>query len=316
MNDTEPTKEIPTKKQPSSRAFSAVGVIIFIIMSVVLAWGGWCLIQMKKTQHAQAVQQNEQLSFLKQELVALQTQLSVEKKAAKTPHRHWTLNEIRYLVHLAQVNLQYTGEKQTAIALLTAAEQRLNLLNDSRLLVLQKAIAADKKQLIQTKGVDKDRLLTQLNTMGLDIKQLPKRRMPNVKHVTPVTSETDKTASTWREHWHKSLERLQHLIVIRRLDKPFQPILADAQLTLLMQQLQLALQEAQWAVLQRDQTLYETSLEKMRAWLEQYYAGQVDDLVHSLETLQKEKITSSLPTLKNTLAVLERIQNEQGENPA
>lgn len=228
----------------------------------------------------------------------------------------WQLNEINYLVRLAQYNLIYLHDATNAIVLLQSADQTLAKLNDARLEKVRTAIAHDIATLQAIPRLDLQGILDQINALQTQATQLPLfvQTLPTPK--TPIQSSTP---TTWRTAWKKSLETLQSLIVIRRTEQPVEPILPAAQLAYLQQNLQLILQQAQWAALRGQQTLYVNSLEQAKQWTQHYFANNVSTtqaVIQAITNLQKINIQPTLPDLTTTLNLILEATNNFTTKPS
>jgi len=95
--------------------------------------------------------------------------------------------------------------------------------------------------------------------------------------------------------------------VIKRLDKPLEPLLAPEQSYYLKQNLRLMLEQASVALLDRKQAAFRHSLGKASRWIEQYFSDtetHTQVLQQTIQQLGREQITHSLPDISVSLQLL------------
>ncbi len=122
-----------------------------------------------------------------------------------------------------------------------------------------------------------------------------------------------------------ALRKLGDMVQIRRRDEPYKPLLAPQYEAALQQNVKLAFEQAQVALLTGNQKLYEHSLGKARDWLLTYYT--VDEhatqmVVQSVDELRGKKIVYAIPDISESRRELKaylnarraQIPNKQPQN--
>ncbi|WP_165481229.1 uroporphyrinogen-III C-methyltransferase [Legionella jordanis] len=252
-----------------------------------------------------------QLQELKQSFSQLENRLKMVQDNAQTALRQasnqkedWLLLKARYYLELAQINSHWSGDHQVSIAMLQGADTLLSNLNDQPLFTIRQAIAQEVAQLKALPRVDVTGLLSQLDAAEDSLANLPLKQPLN----QPMkANQTKNSSSAWREQLRESLNSLEQLIVIRRHDENIQPLLSPIQLSLLQESIRLYLEEAQWAVLQNNNEIYQFALEQAiknikRGFDEQAAATQA--LLQQLQHLKQKQLFVSKAKLDKALPLL------------
>lgn len=222
----------------------------------------------------------------------------------------WTLTEVDYLLQLANYQLIYSQNVVTAIILLQTADKHLAGLSDPNLNRIRLLLAHALADLRAVPKVDVAGLLARIHALQIQATKLPVL-------VSTVTAEPKNNSiieatakSNWQIALDKSWENLQKLIVIRRHQQPVTPLLSQEQQTYLQQNLQLLLQQAQWAVLQRQEVIYHNSLQQAEQWTTLYFVSNTpvtQAMLQAIRELQKINVQPSLPDISNVAQALQQV---------
>ena len=261
---------------------------------------------------------------LKNELNSVKKQLQVTLQQSRYLSKDWVLLKARYCLELAQINAHWSDNSDTTIALLQQANLLLAPLEDQHSFNVRQAITKEIIQLQSIATLDIAGLLSQLDAIDDLLIKLPLK--PVVVPVSPNTTTTTHTkTSTWGEYLQSSMDVLQRLIVIRRHDETIQPMASPAYESMLRESLHLNLQQAQWAILQHNETLYQRSLTQARQQINQAFepnTAATNLVSHQLQSLQQIHLTQQKPILDESLRLLNQlietkdapISNAEGEN--
>jgi len=315
-----------TNPRKSYRRLRSAFITFVVLLLLFLAIAAAVLNKQEQQTHQALKDYLAQVNNINKQLQQSQSDLQQANKTIATLQTQfqqtlgggyiWQLNEANYLARLAQYNLIYLRDTGNAVVLLQSADQILARLNDARLEKVRSAIAHDIATLQAIPRVDLQGILDQISALQTQATQLPLfvQTLP-----TPKTPANSSTPTTWRNAWKKSMETLQGLIVIRRTEQPIEPILPAAQLAYLQQNLQLILQQAQWAALRSQQGLYVNSLEQAKQWTQHYFANNVSTtqaVIQAITNLQKMNIQPTLPDLTTTLNLILQATNSFTPKPA
>ena len=204
-----------------------------------------------------------------------------------------------YLIHTAALSLQATGSARAAIHALSAAKTQIAHIKSNDLLNLQQALATDLSRLKQVQNNFQPTLIVNsLESLNKAIQALtPYKTPPPLTALSPnSTKNTKKIESKPSNHWYTPiqsfLEAFKGLIIIRRQNHPVYSILSQSQITILKENLSLKIALAQWAIIDRNNTLFHTSLNNIKKTLTSRFPTTPDTtaIVQSLGTLLSKNI--------------------------
>ena len=261
---------------------------------------------------------------LKSELNSVKKQLQVTLQQSRYLSKDWVLLKARYCLELAQINAHWSDDSDTTIALLQEANRLLAPLEAQDSFSVRQAITKEIIQLQSIATLDMAGLLSQLDAIEDLLIKLPIK--PVVVPVSPnaITTTHTKT-STWHEYLQNSIDVLQRLIVIRHHDETIQPMASPAYESMLRESLHLTLQQAQWAILEHNEALYQRSLTQARQQMNQAFepnTAATNLVSHQLQSLQKIHLMQKKPILDESLQLLNQlietkdasISNSEGEH--
>lgn len=253
--------------------------------------------------NAQLNQLRAQMETQQQRIVALST----------TDRSDWQLAEAEYLLQLANQRLLLSGDPKIALEQLVAADDIIHKVDDSGLLPARAALAKDIAALKAVEVVDTEGIYLALEAVAEQAQQLQLIEPVTMQNeaVEPVAADaslTDKLQSGLRA----ALRKLDQLVQIRRRDQPYQPLLAPQYEAALQQNLKLAFEQAQVALLMNNQKLYEHSLGKARNLLTTYYT--VDEhatqiVTQAIDELQSKHVSVALPDISQSRRELKAYLN-------
>ena len=276
---------------------------------------------MKQQQANNQTEIDNRINAITGSQMKLMDNLKVVKKTVKTvleerlyQNNDWLLLKIRYYLELAAINQNWGDNTQTSIALLQEALSLLTHLHDSRLFPIMQAINQDKAELEATPVVDKAALLTQLDAALLLTKKLEIKS----PHITANTRSSDRVAKplalTWRDYLEKSIHELQQLVIIRHQSQAIQPLITPDDEAMFRNTIFLTIQQAQWAILQQNQAVYDLSLTQAINTINRGFdpnSYQTKTLINQLHSLQSIKFEQKQAVSKQSLVLLNQLITEK-----
>lgn len=225
-------------------------------------------------------------------------QLSQEQDADE---RDWLHAEAAYLLRLANQRLQLEGDVPSAAALLRTADARLVDANNPALTPVRREIASELAALQAVPQVDRDGTYLALNALQEQIAGL---RLSQEIEEPAVSSGIEQPPSgPLQRQLARFGEELKDLVVIRNHDEALETLITPEQETYLRQSLRLILEQTQLALLDENQTLYETSINKALDLLDSYFdtsRSETQGVITRLETLRGLDITPELPDISDS----------------
>ncbi len=267
-------------------------------------------------------QTNRNISFTQRLETIQQSQNSLEKdnrhlnaslhRLLQQSHfqkEDWLLVKAHYYLELAQINTFWESDLQTALALLQQADQILLSLNNPQIFNVRQAISEEIVAIKAVEKVDLAGLLSRLNAATEQLSNLPlKQHSFSVMGEASENGDTKKPL-TWKEKLVQNMALLKHLVVVTHHDK-IQPQLSPLHQALQRDLVRMNLQEAQWAVLQHNNEVYQLALTQAKTSLLQGFEEKdavTQALLEQLQQLKQEKITLPKLQLDKSLILLNQM---------
>ncbi len=338
-----PAKEIPPKQPASSspkpgkggRGMAGVALVVGL---AGLAAGGYSLWQtqqladqeQQRLQSAQATsEQTRQLSERSQQLAGrlgrleqlpsaeqledrrrLLSQLQSDQQRLSgrveqvlgASREQWRLAEAEHLVRMAMLRLSAMQDVNSAESLLAEADLILRKQDDPG------AYATRQKML---EGLEALRSLPELDRTGLFLQLGALRGQANqLNGLAPQFemgqgSESGQADSRW-QRWLNELTR--YVRIDFQAGNSVKPLLAGQSLAQVRLALSLAIEQAQWAVLNSNEKVYQQSLDQAARLIEDHFSeenGQSRGLRDRIEALKERQVSVTLPDLAPALQALQ-----------
>ncbi len=219
----------------------------------------------------------------------------------------WKLAEVEYLLRLANQRVQLQHELSAANALFDAANKILAELDDPALIVVREKIASEMLLLGQNNQLDRQGIYSQIQAIKHFIHdniQPPKNHLESAKAVIATKDDS-------------LLTQLKSLVQIRYREEAFDAPLNTEQYLLLEHSLMLMLEQAQWALLKADQSLFENSLNNAVQWINtRLRHSQAMDMATELSKLAILNIQLNIPDVSQSLLLLRQVIQNRTYQPA
>lgn len=286
--------------------------------------------------HKSYLQAEAQLDNLKADLAQQKSELqlqqsSLNKFTSEKRHQEWQREEITYLVNLANYAMTFSQDPNTAYALLNTADQAVKGLSDPSALPLRQAIGKSLDQLNSAKQQDVAKLFVQLDNLSEQIAKLPligdspeliSKAEPegkikkssqanadnnNQPELSIPSAQASIQQSAWKKHLKQSWQQLKSLITVRNQSDALKPLVARQGGDYIFQYISLQLGQAQWGLLHRDNTVYQTSLKQAEHWVSRYFVAtdpKMQQVLALFKTLQAQDIGLEKISLQPTLTAV------------
>ncbi|WP_444996490.1 uroporphyrinogen-III C-methyltransferase [Aliikangiella sp. IMCC44359] len=248
--------------------------------------------QFSKDSQTTINQQTQLLQQLRQSLTATQEKI---RELSGRQQQDWLLAEVEYLIKLAEYKITLEKDKLTAIGLLKTADEKVSEIGDNSLIELRQALAQDIANLQLVIAPDISGIFAQINAIT---QQIPSLNIIALEFAPIETrlKQADKPqeSSTWEQIYQKFLD---DFVTITPHDQPVKPLMSLEQRGNLNANIQLALQQAQIALLRGEQTVYQTSLNNAETLIEEYFKADelTKQLTQQLSELKQNQINIDLP---------------------
>lgn len=248
-------------------------------------------------------------------LRATQQDLLESVRALNTQVRQKTgvsmaLAEAEYLVRSANNHLLFDRDASTAIAALSAADERLRATGDPDVLKVLGLLASEINALSALQQTDTPGLTLTLGSLIDSVDQLPLTAQSS----SPPKAQDQTRAEDWRSLLSTVWSSLKSLVVIRYDDKTTQPLIAPEQSYFLYQNLRLQLEAARLALLRRDTPIFRATLNTAHKWINTYFdtgAAHTRHMLDSLARLSETDINPPLPEISASLKALIELMEDK-----
>lgn len=225
----------------------------------------------------------------------------------------WVLHEVEYLIRIAHLNLQYVGNIPVSLKILKNAEARLQDAGNPALLSLRQKVSDTIVELKVVPTINMPSLMTKIQSMDQLIAQFPFATSNVIEKEQPQATPSEaKPKSKFKAAWQMSMEKLSKIVVIRKHDENVKPIIYPEHQLQIKENLHLVLEQMQWAILQKNQVLFNKNIAQAKRIIERY--AKADDTVtqafiDNLDMLASTNLEPKLPDISPLLkAVQESIQ--------
>lgn len=220
--------------------------------------------------------------------------------------RQWQLAEVEQLLLIANDRLLLHRDATGALRALEIADSRLREIADTQgLIELRQQVANDLAALKAVPQADVQGLTLKLNALIERVPRLPlTSSVP--RNFTKVTSgdELPQVDSRWRRFLDSALTALRGLVEIHHRDQQVIPLLPPGQEFFLYQNLQLKLESARLALLQRDTASFKEAVKLAAGWIRAYFTPEdsaVKAALEELTELERVELNWPLPDLSGSL---------------
>lgn len=249
---------------------------------------------------------------LSKSIESLESQLAAQREElarfSSADRDSWLMAEAEYLLRLANQRLIMASDAEAAKALLESADEVLKQLDDTVLHRARGAVAADLAAVRAVPKIDVEGIYLRLGALidqaaSLRIFQLPKPQE------TPEREVAEGWQETLKQGYESALEKLSKYIIIRRRDVPMQTLMDPQWEGLVRQNLRMLLEQAQVALLSKNQTLYTESLARAQHWVKEFAesdAAAAEAISRELTQLGDEQVSVNMPDLSRSLRALDQ----------
>lgn len=327
-----------------------VGLIVMVGMGG-FGWQGYRLLQQlptkaqlmlgvdqalthaQKTDEAILVLQAEVNDARKQSIRLVSRMDDLSRKVVRlqgSDRNNWLLAEVEYMLRLANQRLLTMRDVKSAMTLLSEADQLLIAVDEYGLFPVRQALAEDIAALKAIEHFDLDGTWLKINALIGRIDELSllpsdefKPEQPEQPEQPEPSLSTSDTASadTWQEHLKAKAKNTWNAFIRQfriRTDRHegVTALLSPSEALYLRQNLHLMLKQAQLALLERKEVLYQTSLSDAQSWLQTWFLNRGPEITvvqSQLSALQQVSVFQRLPDISRSVVTLKSYVNDLAE---
>ena len=230
----------------------------------------------------------------------------------------WRLAEIEYLLITANTRLSLERDRSTALVALQTADQKLRAIGEPALVPVRQSIAFEITALKAVQEADFTGMALTLGSLAKAVDDLPLLDTQPARASGPAveSSQADYPSLDWADIPSAMWNDIRGLVVVRRVDRPIEPLLPPAEEWYLRKNLQLKLEQARLSLLRHETALFQHQLDEAADWISAYFDVESSAVTSLLGTLQGLKVTElqpSLPDISASLRVLREHMKRLGE---
>lgn len=209
--------------------------------------------------------------------------------------------EARDLVVAAGRKLWFDYDRNGAVQLLQHAKRVLEQSRQSHLIPLRQQLENDIELLNGLPEVDVEGLALRLSALRQQVRELPiQREQLDTRQVNNDENKVSSSFADWRSNLNAAWESFsEDFIRVQRTEEMPEMQLGAEQRSILKTQLDLQLQIAQQALLQRQAVNFEQAMDQAIDWIDSYYdaeSAQVRHVLDALTQLREQNIEPEFPT--------------------
>ena len=215
----------------------------------------------------------------------------------------WLVNEVKYLLKIANLHDQFTMDSFFIIGTLQQALDLMMDFNDQEAMKIKNAIESEIENQIAGSIKNKDQLIADINQFIDDAVFLRRKESQQ-----PSIQNDDQSTSIYKEIWKSLSSSLNELISVQKLDQYEQNIKISEEI--ITRHLQQLLFDAKQSLEINRWVLYEISIDQAIKWLEIYFDSKDKKVALMIEKLQ-EQSNYRAGLMKNLPEIIKMIEDYQ-----
>ncbi|HHQ42237.1 MAG TPA: hypothetical protein ENK20_08095 [Chromatiales bacterium] len=335
----------PPPPARSARAALAFAVLALLVALGAAAAGGWYawretrleaeragrtaalaarIEALEGREAALARRLDEALAAAARERAALREALEALARRAGRRAGGWRLAEAEHLVRMAALRLRLARDVEGALAAVEEADAAVRELADPALIPVREALARARAALAAVPRPDVEGMALELAALAERVESLPLAPAYRRAAPPPAAGGGEEAGAEEGPAWRRALARawqaLRSLVVVRRADRPVQPLLAPDEQYFLVLNLRLKLDAARLALLEGREGAFRAALADARRWLGTYFDPEdaaVAAMDAGLARLAGARLSPPLPDLSEALErIRAALAAREGGRPA
>jgi uroporphyrin-3 C-methyltransferase len=229
--------------------------------------------------------------------------------------RRWLQAEAEYFLNIANAELQLVADVARAMQALELADARLRQIDEPGLNDVRAAIAVELGALREVPGVDRAGISLRLAALAQRVDSLPLPQPAPGRFDAGGPARPDDAAPGFERAWATLRQALSNMVSVRRDDTPVVPQLAPQEAFVLRRNLELQIENARLAMLQREPALFRDHLQSATGWLEAWFDVTDPGVAGFHETLAELAAVDIAPPLPRIDESLRRLRDHARNRP-
>lgn len=236
-----------------------------------------------------------------------------ELEAAPVEPLDWSMEELLFLLRMANQQVELLHRRESALNTLQAASALLQRLDRPELRELEAQLKTEIAQLSAVKNINQGAISSELQAMipaieGLSLPALP-QNWPGQRPPSHATQqEVEQKTGVWADLSRRLAEDFDRIFAMRKVDHPRLAVPSQAQGELIRHSLLQQVELARMSLLLGDQAFYSRILRESARSVRLVFDGESEDtnkVAGQLETLAAREVVTPLPNISVSLQMLE-----------
>ncbi len=237
----------------------------------------------------------------------------------KSENTLWQFSEAEFLIRLANRKVALESDVDSAIFLLQSADSLLRDSGDPAVYATREALSNELLALKSVADIDIEGIYARLAILvkNIDSLSLPSLLRENYENQINDSSQSEKDITESSGFLNSAGELLSSIFVWRKVDESLNRVLTPQQEYYVKQNLHLMLEQIQLALLRGQQSLYLTTLQKTRDYLDQYIStgtGIGQQVVSEIDALSQMVIVASMPDISQSLNLIKQFNSARNNS--
>ena len=264
---------------------------------------------------ADTIQETDQnlkleLEKLRQQFDDLQSQRVTENYE---PNYEWKISEAAFYVRMANQKLQLQGDIASTITLIENADIALVDSGNNNVFLIREALASSLAELRRVEVIDREGLFIRLGYIRNQIEQIKLlgEQRGNFKNQAADNSAIVDAENNTTSVLKPLFKLFSSVFVFRKWEDNSELIFAAGQPDLIRQNIYMMLEQARFAVIAKNNLLYQQSITSSKKWLEKYGASDPSlrgSIMDEIEALASIDIDPPVPNLNETLRLINQLK--------
>ena len=239
--------------------------------------------------------------FIEQEIISIK---NLDRSSSPNNRTEiWLVNEVKYLLKIANLHDQFTMDSFFIIGTLQQALDLMMDFDDQEAMKIKNAIESEIENQIAGSIKNKDQLIADINQFIDDAVFLRRKESQQ-----PSIQNDDQSTSIYKEIWKSLSSSLNEMISVQKLDQYEQNIKISEEI--ITRHLQQLLFDAKQSLEINRWVLYEISIDQAIKWLEIYFDSKDKKVALMTEKLQ-EQSNYRAGLMKNLPEIIKMIEDYQ-----
>ena len=265
--------------------------------------------QQSKFVNSDAVTQQlqQQIAPIKEQQATLGQTLSTVRQQVSGDDSKYVLNKIAQLLETANVELNLSKDKDSALLALGLAEEQIRLSSNRSLDAVRTKILADIEAIKASERTDLAGISAKIIATSSAVETWPLQNEPNAELIENKLIDVDEESESsgfLAELKKAASDMARDAVRVQKVDAAPKPLLVPEQRYFLNQNLRLHLLTAQNAALQGEQAIYQQNLASATQWVKEYFDlrdQRVQNALKDLDGISNIKLKPEVYDISTTL---------------